>query len=224
MDAVQVVQVKTDQNPQRGTYSLQLGFGAQKIRRLNWSKLGHFNKHNVPPKGKLMEFQVGKDAMLPVGTEITCQHFMPGQYVDVKGISKGRGFQGVMKRWGMKGGPATHGATKFHRKRGSSGGCNDPGKVWKGMKMPGNMGNKSHTTSCVRVFRIEPRQNLIYIWGHVAGANGKFVRIRDAHFLPPKSPPFPTFFPDPNKLSVFYLYIYDCIWIALFVCLFICLV
>ena len=114
------------------------------------------------------------------------------------GYIKDKGFQGVMKRWSFKGGPATHGSSKFHRRRGAMGG-GDPGKVWKGKRMPGHMGNNNYTQRNLRVFRIDTKNNLIYVIGPVAGYNDSFVRIRDCHFLPPKQPPFPTFIPDPNE-------------------------
>mmetsp|Transcript_65672 Transcript_65672/g.104638 ORF Transcript_65672/g.104638 Transcript_65672/m.104638 type:complete len:397 (+) Transcript_65672:72-1262(+) len=199
MDAVQVVRHKGVQNRRRGTFNMQLGYGSQLIRQTKWRELGAFNAHNVCPKEKLMEFQVGHKALIKPGTEISCRHFLVGQKVDVQGISRDKGFQGVMKRWGFKGGPATHGSSKFHRRRGAMGGSMDPGKVWKGKRMPGHMGNNRYTQKNLIVFRIEPRSNLLYLIGHAAGYFDKFVRVRDSHFLPPESPPFPTFFPDPNE-------------------------
>merc|ERR1711933_598164 len=200
LDCVQVVQHKGAQNTRHGTFNMQLGFGNEEIKNIKWRELGTFNAHNVPPKQKLMEFQCGHNALIKPGTEITCRHFLVGQFVDVRGISKDKGFQGVMKRWGFKGGPATHGSSKFHRRRGAMGGGSaDPGKVWKGKRMPGHMGNKKYTQMGLRVFRVEPRNNLLYLIGPAAGYMDNFVRVRDCHFKPPKSPPFPTFFPDPNE-------------------------
>eukprot|EP01083_Nonionella_stella_P295701 1004899_1 len=199
MDAVQVIRHKGVQNTRKGTFNQQLGYGHALIRDTPWDILGEFNSHNVSPKEKIMEFQCGHTALLKPGTEITCRHFLVGQFVDIQGISKDKGFQGVMKRWGFKGGPATHGSSKFHRRRGAMGGSSDPGKVWKGKRMPGHMGNNKHTCTHLTVFRIEPKNNLIYVIGHVPGFMDGFVRITDCHFNPPKSPPFPTFFPDPKE-------------------------
>lgn len=199
IDNCQVVQIKNRWNEKRGTFNIQLGYGCKKINKIkSWGELGHFVKCGVTPKEKLFEFQVGKDALLPVGTEITCRHFIAGQFVDVQGVTKGKGFQGVMKRWNFKGGPASHGS-EFHRKRGATGGGMDPGRIWKGKRMPGNMGNKLHTVKSLRVFRVEPKHNLLYIAGHVPGCSSGFLKIRDAHFHPPSSPPFPTFFIDYEK-------------------------
>ena len=144
------------QSQKKGTFGLQLGYGNELIRNTKWRELGTFSAHNVSPKKKLMEFAVGHNAIIKPGTEITCRHFMPGQLVDVQGVSKDKGFQGVMKRWGFKGGPATHGSSKFHRRRGAMGGSADAagGGVWKGKRMPGHMGNKNYTKSGLRVFRL----------------------------------------------------------------------
>ena len=199
LDAVQVIQHKGVQNRKKGTFNQQLGYGTALIRNTKWRELGTFNAHKVSPKEKLMEFQCGHNALIKPGTEISCRHFLVGQYVDIQGVSKDKGFQGVMKRWGFKGGPATHGSSKFHRRRGAMGGSSDPGKVWKGKRMPGHMGNNNYTQRNLRIFRIEPKNNLIYVIGPVAGYKDSFVRIRDCHFLPPKKPPFPTFIPDPSE-------------------------
>ena len=119
LDNCQVVQVKTEET--NGYTSLQLGVGEAKVKRLGISKLGHYNKAEVTPNRKLWEFRVTPDMLLPVGTRIRAKHFVPGQLVDVAGISKGKGFQGVMKRWNFSGGRATHGNSLAHRIPGSTG-------------------------------------------------------------------------------------------------------
>lgn len=202
LDCVQVIQHKGIQNPIRGTFNMQIGYGSQVIRKTKWRELGTFNSYKVSPKEKLCEFQCGHKALIKPGTEITCRHFLVGQYVDIQGISKDKGFQGVMKRWSFKGGPATHGSSKFHRRRGAMGGSSDPGKVWKGKRMPGHMGNNNYTQKSIRIFKIEPKNNLIYVIGPIAGYMNSFVKIKDCHFRPPKNPPFPTFIPDPNEKEI----------------------
>ena len=199
IDNCEVTQLKTEITGKYGYCRMQIGYGHAFIRHKNFSELGHFVAQGVAPKKKLKEFKVHRDGLLPVGTPLTVEHFLVGQYVDVQGIEKGFGFQGVMKRWHFRGGPATHGSSKFHRKRGSFGGCSDPGKVWKGAKMPGRMGGKKATHHSLQVFRIDPKQNLMYVIGHIPGYKGNYVKIRDAWFRPPNRPPFPTFFPNPNK-------------------------
>lgn len=152
-------------------------------------------------KRKLKEFQVTEDALLPLGTPIGVRHFVPGQYVDVTGITRGKGFQGGMKRWGMKGGPASHGASLSHRSIGSTGQRDAPGKVFKGKKMPGRMGAKQRTVKNVWVYRIDPARNLMWVKGQVPGAEGNFVFIKDAVYEKPdiSSLPFPTFFAPENE-------------------------
>jgi len=127
------------------------------------------------------------------GTELYAAHFLPGQKIDVTGTSVGKGFAGVMKRWNFKGGRATHGTSKAHRKGGSTGHCQDPGKVFKGKKMAGNMGNERVTVKNLEVYRVDVDQNLILVRGHVPGSKGGVIRVADAYTQPfPKDPPFPT--------------------------------
>jgi large subunit ribosomal protein L3 len=145
-----VVRVKT-KDSDRYT-ALQMGaVDHPKPHKLNKSTLGHFNKYQVAPKRMLQEFRVTEDAILPVGTDVGSGHFVAGQYVDVCGTTIGKGFQGVMKRHGMKGQPASHGVTKTHRKMGATGGGGDPGRIWPGKKMPGRMGGKRATTQSLLV-------------------------------------------------------------------------
>ncbi|KAH9619117.1 hypothetical protein KSS87_012505 [Heliosperma pusillum] len=174
----------------------QVGCSHKKPKHLTKPELGHFRAQGVPLKRKLREFPVTEDALLPVGTTINVRHFLPGQFVDVTGITKGKGFQGVMKRHNFKGGPASHGSSKFHRGGGSTGQRDDPGKVFKGRKMPGRMGGQQRTVKKVWVYKIDPSRNLMWVKGQVPGAVGNFVFVKDAYGLKPDltKVPFPTHF------------------------------
>ncbi|CAH8366675.1 unnamed protein product [Eruca vesicaria subsp. sativa] len=200
-----VSQVKTVEK--EGIFALQVGCGHKKPKHLTMPELGHFRAQGVPLKRKLREFPVTEDALLPVGTELGVRHFVPGQYVDVTGITRGKGFQGVMKRWKFKGGPASHGCSKAHRKGGSTGQRDDPGKVFKGRKMPGRMGADQRTVKNVWVYKIDPARNLIWVKGQVPGAEGNFVFIKDAVYKKPdiSKLPFPTYLAtedeDPSELQ-----------------------
>lgn len=189
-----VSQVKTVEK--EGIFALQIGCGQKKEKHLTKPEVGHFRAQGVPLKRKLREFPVTEDALLPVGTSIGVRHFVPGQYLDVTGITKGKGFQGGMKRWGFKGMPASHGASLSHRSIGSTGQRDAPGKVFKGKKMPGRMGGKQRTVKNVWVYRIDPARNLMWVRGQVPGATGNFVFVKDAFYNKPdvSSLPFPTYF------------------------------
>ncbi|KAL0548493.1 hypothetical protein IC582_012946 [Cucumis melo] len=190
-----VSQVKTIEK--EGITALQIGCGQKKEKHLSKPELGHFRAQGVPLKRKLKEFPVSQDALLPVGTEIGARHFVPGQYVDVTGISRGKGFQGVMKRHGFKGMPASHGASLSHRSGGSTGQRDAPGKVFKGRKMAGRMGGKQRTVKNVWIYKIDPARNLIWVKGPIPGAEGSFVFIKDAMYKRLNKSailPFPTYF------------------------------
>jgi large subunit ribosomal protein L3 len=164
---VQVLQIK---KPEKDGYmAMQVGAGSVKMKRLNRAALGHFAKAGVEPKRTLHEFRVTADAVLPVGTELSARHFVPGQYVNVTGVTIGKGFEGVMKRWGFRGQPASHGVSVTHRSLGSTGCRQDPGKVFKGKKMPGHMGRVQQTTRGLWVYKIDVDRNLIYVRGAVPG-------------------------------------------------------
>lgn len=179
IDDCQVTQVKTFAS--NGYNGLQLGCGSKRDKQVNGSLRGHFAAAGVPVKRKVFEFRVSQEGLLPVGTELRAPHFVAGQYVDIAGTTIGKGFQGVMKRFGFKGGSATHGNSKAHRKRGSSGaGCQDPGKVWKGTPMPGRMGGVRRTVQSVWVYKVDPERNLLYVKGQVPGHKGNHVYIKDA--------------------------------------------
>ena len=196
---LQVTKVKTGDKD--GLAALQLGGGWQKRKRLSKVLAGQFVSRELPLKGYLREFRVSEDALLPLGTSITARHFMAGQYVDVQGVTKGKGFQGVMKRWGFAGQEASHGNTKAHRKAGSSGGSAGSmyaTRVKPGKKMAGRMGNKRQTMQSLLVYRVVPQHNLLLLKGSVPGGRGGILRIRDTlrhkHKLR-APPPFPTFLP-----------------------------
>ncbi|CAK9170125.1 unnamed protein product [Ilex paraguariensis] len=189
-----VSQVKTPEN--EGISALQVGCGHKKEKHLTKPEMGHFRAQGVPMKRKLREFPVTEDALLPIGSSIGVRHFVPGQYVDVTGITRGKGFQGGMKRWNFKGMPASHGASKSHRSIGSTGQRDDPGKVFKGKKMPGRMGGKQRTVKNVWVYKVDPARNLMWVKGQVPGAKGNFVFVKDAFYKKPDISllPFPTYF------------------------------
>ncbi|XP_057958971.1 large ribosomal subunit protein uL3m [Malania oleifera] len=189
-----VSQVKTFEK--EGFAALQIGCGHKKAKHLTKPEVGHFRAQGVPLKRELREFRVTEDALLPVGTSIGVRHFVPGQYVDVTGITRGKGFQGGMKRHGFHGMPASHGASLSHRSIGSTGQRDAPGKVFKGKKMPGRMGGKQRTVKNVWIYKIDPGRNLMWVKGQVPGAEGNFVFIRDAVYKKPdiSTLPFPTYF------------------------------
>ncbi|KAL8150280.1 hypothetical protein V2J09_020088 [Rumex salicifolius] len=189
-----VSQVKSVEK--EGFFALQVGCGQKKEKHLTKPEVGHFRSQGVPMKRKLREFPVTEDALLPVGMSIGVRHFVPGQYVDIAGITRGKGFQGVMKRHGFSGMPASHGASLSHRSGGSTGQRDAPGKVFKGRKMPGRMGGVQRTVKNVWVYKIDPKRNLMWVKGQVPGAEGNFVFIKDAFYKKPdvSTLPFPTFF------------------------------
>ncbi|KAM7277882.1 hypothetical protein ACFE04_005016 [Oxalis oulophora] len=190
-----VSQVKTIEK--EGIFALQIGCGQKKEKHLTKPEVGHFRAQGVPLKRKLREFPVTEDALLPLGTSLGARHFVPGQYVDVTGVTMGKGFQGTMKRHGYKGMPASHGASLSHRSGGSTGQRDAPGKVFKGKKMAGRMGGKERTVKNIWVYQVDPARNLLWVRGQVPGAEGNFVFIRDAVYKKPDPSelPFPTYFP-----------------------------
>jgi len=191
----QVVQVKTPETD--GHYALQVGAGDTKIKHTTKPMMGHFAAAGLPPKRTLMEFPVTPDCLLPVGTTIYAQHFIVNQKVNVQGVTIGKGFQGVMKRWGFGGQPATHGVSRTHRSLGSTGNRQTPGRVFPGKKMPGRMGGKTRTALNLTVFKIDPYLNTIYVRGHVAGHKNGFVKVFDTPHQKyiNDSPPVPTYIP-----------------------------
>ncbi|EGG00388.1 uncharacterized protein MELLADRAFT_73188 [Melampsora larici-populina 98AG31] len=162
--------------------AVQVGCSNRNTRNnLNSSQRKWFEHAGVNPKHRVAEFQVTDEtSLVPVGTEISSAHFVPGQFVDVKANSKGKGFAGVMKRWGFSGGNASHGSTKHHRKAGSTGQHQDPGRVWPGKKMAGRMGNQPITVRNLLVARIDTALNVVYVKGQVPGPTKGYVKISDA--------------------------------------------
>src|ERR1700749_1854655 len=163
-----------------GYVALQLGSGARRSNNMSKADRGYFGKANVEPKRKLAEFRVSEDALIPVGAEITADHFVVGQFVDVTGTSVGKGFAGGMKRWNFGGLRATHGVSVSHRSIGSTGGRQDPCKTFKNKKMPGHMGVDRITTLNLRVVQSDVERGLLLIEGAVPGSKGGWIMVRDA--------------------------------------------
>ena len=194
LDGVEVVR-RTGRDGANGHDAVQIGYGARRAKGVTKAELGHFVRHGSGIKRGLKEFRVSRCGTLTPGTVITAAHFAAGQYVDVGGTTKGKGFQGPMKRWGFAGQPATHGNTKKHRAHGSIGQCQDPGRVFKGKKMAGRMGGRRRTVQSAYVWKVDTERNLLYIKGQIPGGAGTAVTIRDALRKPPKlgeQVPFPT--------------------------------
>lgn len=173
-----VTQVRTE--VQDGYRAVQLGFGEIKAHRLTKGQLGHVRKAGVPTLRHLRELRMRKDEQYELGQQILVDIFAPGERVDIEGKSKGRGFAGVVKRYGFAGGPHTHGQSDRERAPGSIGACATPGKVWKGKKMPGQMGNHRVTSQNVEVVVVDPERNLLAVCGSVPGPNGGLVVITEA--------------------------------------------
>jgi large subunit ribosomal protein L3 len=163
-----------------GYVALQLGSGARRANNMSKADRGYFGKQKVEPKRKLAEFRVTEDALIPVGAEITADHFIPGQFVDVCGITIGKGFAGGMKRWNFAGLRASHGVSISHRSIGGTGGRQDPGKTFKNKKMPGHLGVERVTTLNLKVVQTDAERGLLLIEGAVPGAKSGWVTVRDA--------------------------------------------
>ena len=163
-----------------GYNALQLGLGKAKVKNITKAMRGHYSKAKVEPMQRLVEFRVSKDALVDVGTELSAAHFLPGQFVDVTGTSIGKGFAGAMKRHGFSGLRASHGVSISHRSLGSTGQCQDPGRVFKGKKMAGQMGNVRVTTQNLKVVATDISRSLALVRGAVPGSRGGYVRISDA--------------------------------------------
>ncbi len=178
LEKLQVVAQRTSDKD--GYTAVQLGAGAAKVRRVSKAMKGHFAAAKVEPKRKVAEFRVAEENMIPVGEEIMANHYFEGQYVDVAGTSIGKGFQGAMKRHNFGGLRATHGVSISHRSHGSTGQCQDPGRVFKGKKMAGHMGAARVTTQNLQVVRTDADRGLIMVKGAVPGSKGGWVTIKDA--------------------------------------------
>ena len=191
VDGCQVVAVR--RRDSHGYDAVQLGGGKAKIARVGKAMRGHYAKAKVEPKGQLAEFRVSEDALLEVGQELSPAHFVPGQYVDVIGTTIGKGFAGVIKRHHFGGLRASHGVSVSHRSHGSTGNRQDPGRVFKGKKMAGHMGDRRVTAQNLRIVATDDEAGLILVHGAVPGAEGGWVRVSDAvkHAVP-KEAPFPA--------------------------------
>ena len=178
LDKLQVVAQRT---PDLHGYSaVQLGTGSIKAKRVSKAMRGHFAAANVEPKRKVAEFRVAPENLINVGEEITADHYFEGQFVDVSGTSIGKGFAGAMKRHNFGGLRASHGVSISHRSHGSTGQCQDPGKVFKGKKMAGHMGAVKVTTQNLQVVKTDAERGIIMIKGAVPGAKGGWVTVKDA--------------------------------------------
>src|SRR2546422_6058567 len=174
-------QVVAHRTKEKGGYvALQLGSGGRKVKNVSKAERGHFAVAKVEPKRKLAEFRVSEDGLIPVGAEITADHFVVGQFVDVTGTSIGKGFAGPMKRWNFAGLRASHGVSISHRSHGSTGGRQDPGKTFKNKKMAGHLGTERVTTLSLRVVELDIERGLILVEGAVPGTSGGWIMVRDA--------------------------------------------
>ncbi len=200
IDQCQVVAVRSEEKD--GYVAVQLGAGAAKVKRTSKANRGHFAKAKVEPKKKIAEFRVSNENVLDVGAELSANHFIPGQFVDVAGTSIGKGFAGAMKRHNFSGMRASHGVSISHRAHGSTGQCQEPGKVFKGKKMAGQMGNERVTTQNLEVVAIDEEENLVLVKGAVPGAKSGWVFITDAVKKPlPKGIPMPAGLKTSNAVS-----------------------
>ena len=178
LDGCQVTAQRTKEKD--GYVALQLGAGVKKAKNESKAMRGHFAKAQVEPKAVVAEFRVDEDGLIEVGAEFTADHFVPGQKVDITGVTIGKGFAGAIKRWHFGGLRATHGVSVSHRSHGSTGQRQDPGKVFKNKKMAGHLGQDNRTTQNITVWRVDVERGLILVKGAVPGAEGGYVKVRDA--------------------------------------------
>ena len=176
-----------------GYTAVQLGAGTAKAKNVAKPQRAAFGKAKVEPKARIAEFRVEEDGLLDVGAHISADHFVPGQLVDVAGVTQGKGFAGAMKRWGFRGLRATHGVSVSHRSHGSTGNRQDPGRVFKNKKMAGHMGARNRTQQNLEVVRTDPIRGLLFIKGSVPGHKGSWLSVSDAIKLPrPDAAPYPA--------------------------------
>jgi len=178
MDNVQVVSQRTEDK--NGYTAVQLGAGQSKVKNTTKALRGHFAAANVEPKAKLVEFRVSPENLIDIGATLTATHFQAGQLVDVTGTTIGKGFAGAMKRHNFGGGRASHGNSVSHRAHGSTGNNQDPGRVWKGKRMAGHMGQTRVTTQNLEVVSTDEDRGLILVKGAVPGSKGAWISVRDA--------------------------------------------
>jgi large subunit ribosomal protein L3 len=191
VEDLQVVANRT--NDTDGYVAVQLGYGKAKVKNVSKPMRGHFAKAKVEPKAKLAEFRVSEDGLIEVGAELSATHFVEGQFVDVIGTSIGKGFAGAMKRHNFGGLRASHGVSVSHRSHGSTGQCQDPGRVFKGKKMAGHLGAARVTVQSLKVVSSDADKGLILIHGAVPGHKGAYVLVKDAvKRAAPEGLPFPA--------------------------------
>src|SRR5881392_1117681 len=185
-----------------GYTAVALGAGKAKAKNVAKPQRAAFGKASVEPKARVVEFRVAEDALLDVGATISADHFVAGQYVDICGVTQGKGFAGAMKRWGFRGLRATHGVSVSHRSHGSTGQRQDPGKVFKNKKMAGNMGARNRTQQNLEIVRTDPIRGLLFVKGSVPGHKGAWLTVTDAIKLPrSENAPYPAGILDTKKLE-----------------------
>jgi large subunit ribosomal protein L3 len=193
LDKCQVVAHRTAEK--NGYTAMQLGSGTKKVKATSQAERGHFAVAKVEPKRRVAEFRVSPENMIEVGAELTADHFVAGQRVDVTGTTIGKGFAGPMKRWNFGGLRASHGVSVSHRSHGSTGGRQDPGKVFKNKRMAGHLGDERVTTQNIEVVKVDAERGLILLKGAVPGSKGGWVLVRDATKRKPgKDVPMPGAF------------------------------
>jgi len=200
LDGCQVVAHRTMEK--NGYTAIQLGIGRAKVKNVSKAERTRFAAASVEPKMKLAEFRVPEDGLIPVGAEITADHFVVGQFVDVTGTTIGKGFAGPMKRWNFGGLRASHGVSVSHRSHGSTGGRQDPGKTFKNKKMAGHMGADRVTTQNLKVVQLDIERGLILVEGSVPGHRGGYIYVRDAvKRALPSDAPKPGKFKEPKAAA-----------------------
>ena len=191
LEGCQVIGQRTEETD--GYTALQVGAGTAKAKNVAKPQRVAFGKAEVEPKAKVIEFRVEADGLVDVGTEISADHFVPGQMVDVSGVTQGKGFAGAMKRWGFGGMRASHGVSISHRAHGSTGNRQDPGRVFKNKKMAGHMGARNRTQQNLEIVRTDAERGLLFVKGSVPGSKGSWLFVRDAVKLDRHADaPFPT--------------------------------
>lgn len=191
VDNCQVVAVRTKDKD--GYTAVQLGVGKAKVKNVTKPMRGHFAKAKVEPKRRMVEFRVSEKNLIEVGAELSVEHFLPGQFIDVVGTSIGKGFAGVMKRWNFAGLEASHGVSISHRSHGSTGNRQDPGRTFPGKKMAGHLGDERVTVQNLSIVSTDKARGLLLVKGAVPGANGGYVLVSDAKKRKaPKDLPMPA--------------------------------
>ena len=197
LDEVQVVARR--EMDKDGYTAVALGAGKAKAKNVAKPQRGLFGKASVEPKARIVEFRVAEDALLDIGATISADHFVAGQYVDICGVTQGKGFAGAMKRWGFRGLRATHGVSVSHRSHGSTGNRQDPGRVFKNKKMAGHMGARNRTQQNLEIVRTDAARGLIFVKGSVPGSKGGWLQVTDAIKLPRnENVPYPAGLLDMN--------------------------